>query len=786
MTSALQSQGSRTTEANLLVAEIAAKLLDGAANDLDTRIHQAMQALATHLGADRATLFQGPERAGQGTFTHLWCKPGVTQYREVGTSYDMAGYPWMRRKFMADGYLRIQSLREIPAHADLECQALRQQGIAAIMTAELRQQAPYFGALGLQLAQETRAWGASDYELLNLVAQLLAAALTQRRATQALEIVKSRQEALLDGLPDPVFIISAEGTILDVHAPPDITLPVTREQLIGAQLSRLLPQRVVAPILSRIRETIAKNKPQTVQYMLPVKGERRYFEVRFAPRPRTDVVAIVRDISGRMQAEHRLKEQERLYEVLMQSTLDAIVLSDRDGTVISWNPGASRMFSRSSAEMIGQNLSVVIPGYDKEGTGDLSSFMASGKSGLLNQIVQKWGLRRQGEQFPVEMTLSAYTSSGETLLAFVIRDITDRHNADLALRDSERRYRRLVHNSGDGILLHDESGRLVDINQRTIEMLGYSCDELLCMNMTNLEKDTLPEVHRQFWRDIRPDLAVTIEGTLQRKDGSQFPVEMRLAKFQGGDDDELIMVIARDITDRRAAELDLLEHREQLRILASQLTLTEEQQRRELALQLHDGIGQELAMCRLRIQTYQKEPDEVHLGYAMKYVQQAITRVQSLTFDISPPALHELGLAAALRSLGRRIENDHGILFEYEEGGEPTEIPKALEILLFRSVRELAINVVKHAGATTLRVSMRTSRAQVEIQVADDGIGIAPEGLAARTQPAGAGFGLFSVKERLSSMQGSFEVHEDSGTVATIVVPLDEETPYAFMLGEMS
>lgn len=776
----------RSAQGNQLVADIAAGLLGTAMGSLDARIDGAMQALAHHLDADRTTLFQGPERAGQGTYTHLWCRPGVTQHREVGTTYDMAGYPWLRRKFMEDGNLHIHSLDELPAHADLERKALQQQGVAAIMMSEIRQEAPYFGALGVQLAQESRTWSASDYEVLSLVAQLVAAALTKRRSAQALEIVEGRQEALLHGLPDPVFIISAEGTILDVHAPSDIEMPVTRDQLIGAQLGRLLPRLVVAPVLARIRETIAKRKPQTVQYMLPVKGKRRYFEVRFAPRPGADVVAIVRDISARLEAEHRLKEQEKLYEVLMQTTLDAIILSNPDGKIISWNPGAQGIFLYSSEDMIGQNLAMIIPGYEQEGLGGLSSFMASGKSGLLNQVLQKWGLRRDGTKFPVEVTLSAHTSSGETLLAFVIRDITARHTADLALRESEARYRRLVHNSGDGILLHDEAGRLLDINQRTVEMLGYSHDELMCMNMTNIEKDTLAEVHRQFWKNIRTEHAVTIEGTLQRRDGSQFPVEMRLAKFQGPDGGELIMVIARDITDRRAVETDLLDHREQLRRLASQLTLTEEQQRRELALQLHDGIGQELAMCRLRIQTYQKDPNEIHLGYAMKYVQQAITRVQSLTFDISPPALHELGLASALRSLGRRIEKDHGILFEYEESGEPTDIPKALEILLFRSVRELAINVVKHAGATTLRVSMRTSRAQVEIQVADDGIGIDRDGLAAKTQPAGAGFGLFSVKERLSSMQGSFEVHEASGTVATIAVPLDEETPYAFMLGEMS
>lgn len=769
------------------IAQVAATLLGARDDAIDARIQETLEALANLLHADRAFVVETEHEVSSIRFTHKWCRPGVPDARQLGVSYSLNDSPWIRQTFVEQGRVHLNTLDTMPASAAAERTSLQAQGILSLIVADTGHEPPSPALISVHAVREAQAWTPRDVELVVLVGRLISAGLHRRKSTLALATAEASQRALLQGLPDIVLVLSQDGLVTDVHAPTDLGLPISQDQIVGARLTDLLPASVALPVLERLHHTLSTGQLQSVQYRLPINDRPRFFEVRFAPRSGQDVLVIVRDISERVVAEQQLKEQERLYEILVRSTLDAIVLCDRDGQILSWNPGAHRMFGYSSAEVMGQNLMRLVPDFATGGTDDLTSFMASGRSGMVNQVIELWALQRSGAQFPVEMTLAAYTADHETLLACVIRDITERRNAERAVRESEHRYRQLVQNSADGILLHDVQGRLVDVNDRTVEMVGYTRDELLCMSMMELERDTLPEVHQQVWQNMRPDQAVTLEGVYQRRDGSQFAVEMRLAKFQGGSAGQLILVIARDITERKASELALLQHREQLRHLASQLTLTEEQQRRELAVQLHDGIGQELAMCRLRIQSFQSEApgrqDHGHLEHALRYVNHAIQRVHSLTFDISPPALHELGLAAALRSLGRRIQEDHGLKFIYEHSGQETSIPKELEVLLFRTVRELAINVIKHAQATTLRVTMRTARAQVEIAVADDGIGIDPDHLLAKTQPAGAGFGLFSVRERLSSVQGGLELHQAGGTVATIMVPLDEHTPYAYLLG---
>jgi PAS domain S-box-containing protein len=777
-------------ESERIVARATMRILGSDERSLDQNVSAVLRELLPFTGADRAFLFRTDMARRQGRTTHEACREGHEARSRLGASIDMSGQRWVRQRFTEQGTVQLDQLSDLPAEATLERTNLEDRGVQALLLVPAGASDGTVGSLGVECYGAPRAWRTEDRQVLQVLANLISTALDRRRSMEALRAAEARQRMILDALPDMVFVVSVEGRILDVHTPHDMALPMSPAQLVGGELAKLMPERVAALVMARVRETIATSRPQMVQYMLPIQQERRYFEVRFAPRTPADVLAVVRDITERKQAEQQLREQEKLYEILVQSTLDAIVLSDKEGRILSWNPGAERMFGYRDKEIIGQPLERLVPEYVSGRASEVDSFMRSGVSGMLNRVVELWGLRKSGERFTVEITLSAWSSSGQTLLASVIRDITERKSADQKLRESEHRYRQLVQNSADGILLHDETGRLMDVNDRTVEMLGYSREELLCMSMLEVERDQLPEVHRQIWARMKPEQAMTLEGSFQRKDGSQYPVEMRMAKFRGWNGVPLILSIARDITERKASEAVMLEHQAQLRALASQLTLTEEQQRRELAVELHDGIGQELAMARLRLQTYQSAPDGAknpqHLDHALRYVQQAIGRVHSLTFDLSPPTLHELGLPAALRSLGRRFQEDHGIRFEYEQSGEEVTLPKELEVLLYRTVRELTMNVVKHAKANTLRVGLMTSRTQVEITVEDDGIGLDPARVRTRTSITHGGFGLFSVRERLSSVQGTLDLQSGGGTVATIVVPLDEHTPYSYVQGGSS
>ncbi len=223
---------------------------------------------------------------------------------------------------------------------------------------------------------------------------------------------------------------------------------------------------------------------------------------------------------------------------------------------------------------------------------------------------------------------------------------------------------------------------------------------------------------------------------------------------------------------------DLKQHREQLRSLAAELSLTEARERRHIATELHDRIGQSLAVVSLRLgalgESVAATAAEGQLAEVRKLVKRTIEDTRSLTFELSPPVLHQLGLEAAVEWLAEEMKEQHGLRVELTSEGVTKPIQADLNDLLFQAVRELLLNVVKHAGAERARVGVHYDGDTLRLTVEDDGAGFDPAVLASRPF-RNAGFGLFSIRERLTFSGGGFEITSEpgKGTLATLVVPLE-------------
>jgi signal transduction histidine kinase len=247
----------------------------------------------------------------------------------------------------------------------------------------------------------------------------------------------------------------------------------------------------------------------------------------------------------------------------------------------------------------------------------------------------------------------------------------------------------------------------------------------------------------------------------------------------------VIYLLSRESAERKQAEEKLISSQEDLRALASQLTLAEERERRRLAVHLHDQVGQTLALANIKLGELQKsttgqfpQSDQTELSKIGKLLEQAIRDTHSLTFKISSPILYELGLEAALESLTERVQQEHGISARFESDGGPHPLDDDVRVLLFQAVSELLVNVVKHARARNLNVSMRRQAGDLKVEVDDDGVGFQPAARRIARQGPG-GFGLFSIGERLRSVGGHLEVQSQPGAGArvTLTVPLKDEAP---------
>lgn len=228
-----------------------------------------------------------------------------------------------------------------------------------------------------------------------------------------------------------------------------------------------------------------------------------------------------------------------------------------------------------------------------------------------------------------------------------------------------------------------------------------------------------------------------------------------------------------DIVAMKEADRALEQYQERLRSLAAELAATEERERRQIALHLHDHIGQTLAVLRLRLDVLRAQVGDGTARAAVDdvavLVGQVIGDVRSLTYEISPPILHELGLGPALEWLGEHLSRRFGLPIRVTVPETPLRVDDVVASMLFRSVGELLTNVVKHAAATRAVVRIGLRRGRIRVEVADDGVGF-DAALAAARVPGRDGLGLFSIRERLEYLGGRMTVRSAPGKGTTVVL----------------
>ena len=218
----------------------------------------------------------------------------------------------------------------------------------------------------------------------------------------------------------------------------------------------------------------------------------------------------------------------------------------------------------------------------------------------------------------------------------------------------------------------------------------------------------------------------------------------------------------------------LLQYQTRLKSLVIELTLAEERERRKVANDLHDQIGQMLAVVKIKQKKLAgcEEPSESAAlsEEIIEMIDQVLADVRSLTFELSALAVHRDDINAAIESLGKKVLTGHGINAIFQTTGPPQVLPEHIRTILYQVVRELFYNIVKHAQATNVEITISRKQNNVDIMVTDDGIGFETKELEhdART----GHFGLFNVQERVSSLTGTFHIHSvpGSGTTAELSI----------------
>jgi len=484
------------------------------------------------------------------------------------------------------------------------------------------------------------------------------------------------------------------------------------------------------------------------------------------------------DLTERKRAEEALGESEEKFRSLAEQSPNMIFINKK-GRIVYVNKKCEEITGYEREELCSPDF-------------DFRSLVAPESLGLINENfarhlrgeeVQPYDysiINKDGKRIEAINASKLIQYEGETAILGIVTDITKRTKSEQALRESEERLKILFESAPDAIYLIDSEGRFMDANKAALELVGFAGDEAIGKNLAELgllSDVQLSRAKENLKKVITGKLSGPNEYTLKRKDGSYISVEVRTfpVKIAG---EMLTLGIARNITEHKHAEKILLDHRAQLKSLASQLSLTEERERHRLATDLHDQISQSLVISKIKLDQLRKSNSSGDFKEALdeisKYIGQVIEETRTLTFDLSSPILYELGFEAAVAEwLTDQIQERHRIETEFEDDGRQKPLDDDIRVLLFRNVRELLINVVKHAKAHKVKVSTRRIGEYISVGVEDDGVGFDPVEVASSAVKK-AEFGLFSIQERLEQLGGQIEIESGPGrgTKITMTAPL--------------
>jgi PAS domain S-box-containing protein len=536
-----------------------------------------------------------------------------------------------------------------------------------------------------------------------------------------------------------------------------------------------------------------------------------YFRERREPEPlerqvvevlaRTAALAIERGL-----AEMRLAQSEAHLRAIFEASRDGILVESGERTLYV-NDAYARLFGyERPEELIGVHVSAVV------GPDDRERLLEYGRQRLRGEIAptayEFKGRRRDGSLVDLEASVSTHTVEGNNFITTSVRDISERKRADEALRRSEAEYRLLLEHASDGIHTYDPRGRIIDTNSKFCEMFGYTREELLRLNVSDLiPLEDLAAAPVRF-DELQSGRTLLTERLLLRKNGTLLPVEISGRMIREG----VLQSIVRDISERKRAEEELHKAYDELELrveertaqlaranetlkaevaerllveearreLLRRLVTAQEEERRRISRELHDRMGQQLAalmmgLKTLGVESYGRSSTLDTLRQLEEMIDELSREVHTLAWGLRPPALDDLGLETALCNYVEEWAERTRVPVDFHSAGfGGCRLPLTHETALYRVAQEALTNVAKHSGADRVSFILERRDGHVLAVIEDNGAGFDVETVMA-SAGKGRRLGLLGMRERAALLGGTINVESalGAGTTLFVRIPFD-------------
>ena len=493
---------------------------------------------------------------------------------------------------------------------------------------------------------------------------------------------------------------------------------------------------------------------------------------------RSQVVYIHHMISGRNSAPSGVAAQNgddaAKFAGLLDSAMDAIISVNASHRVVLYNRAAEGVFGWKAEKVLGQPLEMLIP--DRFHAVHAEHVKRFGRTGVSSRHMGAstvvYGRRANGEEFPVDASISQLDTTDGKLFTVILRDVTAKMRAEQENARLLARLSGLLDSAMDAIIAIDESQCIVLYNRAAESVFGWRVDQVMGQPLDKLIPERFRQRHAHHVRRFAT-VGVTsrrmADGTVlhgQRASGEEFPIEASISQLDTGEG-KLLTVIVRDITEKVRAQEDLS-------AFAAEAHTTLENEKKRVARELHDELAQALTALKMDAIWVQgklpagSEAASAKLGEMLAVLDGTVAATRRIAADLRPLLLDDLGLVSAVEWLVQSFIQRSGIACSLSVE-EDLELHEPYATAVFRILQEVLANVGKHARASHAAVDIARDSDALVLRVSDDGRGFS---LTEPRKPES--LGLMGLRERVRLLKGSMEIDSapGRGTRISVLIPV--------------
>ncbi|HSV20047.1 MAG TPA: PAS domain-containing sensor histidine kinase [Casimicrobiaceae bacterium] len=477
-----------------------------------------------------------------------------------------------------------------------------------------------------------------------------------------------------------------------------------------------------------------------------------------------------------------LRSAEARVTGIVEAAMDPMIAIDERQRVVLFNAAAEAAFQWPRRAVVGQSIDMLIPTrFRGEHRRHVERFGRTGvTSRRMGGSTVLTALRANGDEFPIEASISQHREAGERIFTVILRDITERATAERQLAQSEARLRGILDSAMDAIITVDEAQRVVLFNAAAEKMFGCPAEQAIGAPLAWFIPARFRDTHAGHVQRFgaagvssrRMGATRIVMGL--RRSGDEFPIDASISQIEEHGV-KFYTVILRDVSERVKADDELRRSKDELKELATAAGSAREQEKMRIARELHDelaqamtGLKMDLSMVRMTLPGAGAEVAS-RLDKMDRQIDVTIASMRRIAADLRPLALDDLGLVPALESLVDTFNQRSGVACELALSHPDFELTDAQATAVFRIVQESLTNVAKHANATQVEVTVENSAGELVVTVRDNGAGFPAD---APVKPNS--YGLLGLRERAYLLGGEVRTMSapGSGTEIEVRLPL--------------